>query len=116
MKQVIIDTSVWIEHERKGVSELIELLSSRRAIIHWAVYGELSVGQIKNRERFLLDLKLLDFCEEVSFEETVNFIAKEKLYGKGLSLIDCTLLASAQKAGALIFSLDKKLNTYLERV
>jgi predicted nucleic acid-binding protein len=112
LKPVIIDTSVWIENDRKGVPELANLLDSGVAVMHWAVYGELAVGQIKNRERFLADLRLLDFCEETTLPETAAFIEKEKLHGKGLSLVDCILMASAKKAGAFIFSLDKKLNTF----
>lgn len=112
MKPVIIDTSIWIEHERRGVPELPNLLASGLAIMHWAVYGELAVGQIKDRERFLADLRLLDFCEEASIEETMKLVEKERLHGKGLSLVDCLLIASAKNAGARIFSLDKNLNTY----
>lgn len=112
MKSVIIDTSIWIEHERRGVPELPNLLASGLAILHWAVYGELAVGQIKNRERFLADLRLLDFCEEASIEETIQFIENERMHGKGLSLVDCLLIVSAKKTGARIFSLDKALNTY----
>jgi predicted nucleic acid-binding protein len=112
MKSVIIDTSVWIEHERRGVPELANLLASGLAVMHWAVYGELAVGQIKERERFLADLRMLDFCEEASIEETIRVVERDRLYGKGLSLVDCLLIASAKKAEARIFSLDKALNTY----
>jgi predicted nucleic acid-binding protein len=39
-------------------------------------------------------------------------IEKEKLYGKGFSLVDALILASAKKSDALIFSLEKKLNNF----
>ena len=102
------------DNERNENPVLNDLLLSGRAIIHWAVYGELAVGHIKNRTSFLSDLKFLPFCEEASFQETMDLIERDSLFGKGLSLIDCILMASASKAGALIFSLDKKLNTFEE--
>jgi hypothetical protein len=61
--------------------------------------------------RTLTPLRILD-CDEASTEETIKLVDKERLYGKSLSLLDCLLVASAKKSGALIYSLDKKLNTY----
>ena len=112
MKKVIVDTSVWIENEKKEIPELTQLLRDRRVLLHWAVLGELSVGNIKNRKSFLSDLKLLDFSQEATPVETLNFIEKHGLHGKGLSLVDCLILASARLSDVLIFSFDKKLNTY----
>lgn len=112
MKKVIIDTSIWIENERKGVPALADLLRQNRVLMHWTVYGELAVGQIKNRSSFLSDLRLLESCETSSPEETFETIEKEKLFGTGLSLVDCLIFVSARKCNALVFSLDQKLNTF----
>lgn len=112
MKKVIIDTSVWIQNERGGAPELENLLREGRALMHWTVYGELAVGNIKNRTGFLSDLRMLEFCEELSPSAVFEQIEKDSLFGKGFSLVDCILMASAKKQRALIYSFEKRLNTF----
>lgn len=112
MKKVIIDTSVWIENEKIPVTVLHELLREGRAILHRAVLGELAVGVIRNRRAFLSDLRLLKMCNEKNLTEVIELIEGEKLFGRGLSLVDCMIMASAQAENLLIFSFDKKLNTF----
>lgn len=112
LKKVLVDTSVWIHHERNGDPQLVSLIKQERIVLHWAVYGELSVGSIKNRESYLADLRLFSWCKEQSPDQILRFIESEKLYNKGYSLVDCALLLSAHEDDLLIYSREKRLNSY----
>jgi predicted nucleic acid-binding protein len=105
----IIDTSVWIEHLKKPVESLIALLEDGKALTHSWVIGELTLGQFKNRSQFIGNLKLLPQALMVDIDEVLNFIEQQPLYGKGLSLVDVQLLASARLSEAGIFTRDTAL-------
>jgi predicted nucleic acid-binding protein len=40
---ILVDTSIWIDHLRKGDATLTELLEQRRVVAHPFVTGELSL-------------------------------------------------------------------------
>lgn len=44
MKQVLVDTSIWVEHFRHGNSTLVELLSLNRVMAHPLVIGDIACG------------------------------------------------------------------------
>ena len=56
---ILVDTSVWIAHFRKGGSRLGELLSEALVMVHPFVMGELACGNLKNRARIMSDLEAL---------------------------------------------------------
>jgi predicted nucleic acid-binding protein len=45
--------------------------------------------------------------------EAGNYSSENKLFSKGIGLIDCAIIVSARKHHAKIWSLDKKLNDIL---
>jgi predicted nucleic acid-binding protein len=110
--KVLVDTSIWIEHLKKTVPRLEELLDADEVMIHAAVLGELACGNIKNRKDLLNDLQLLERVEEASTEDVLLLIESRKLFGKGLSWVDCQLLASAAITGCEIFTRDKLLEQF----
>lgn len=105
----IVDTSVWIEHLKSPVSELVELLAEKKVLCHTVVIGELSCGNMKRRHEILGNLKILPKAKEASFEETLELIELEKLYGKGLGFSDVQILASALLSDTGIFTFDHAL-------
>jgi len=105
----IVDTSVWIEHIKKPVRVLVELLENDQAVTHHCIIGELACGSMKNRDEFLGNLKMLDRVEEVPFEEVLEMIRAKKLYSKGLGWIDCQILASAMVGDCSILTYDRAL-------
>ncbi|MGK5085922.1 PIN domain-containing protein [Bdellovibrionota bacterium FG-2] len=109
-RRVIVDTSVWIDHEKKPDPILIDLLQTDRVIMHWAVLGELAVGNIRNRDAYLKDLDLFPRLDDFDFNRVVAYIEKNRLFGKGLSLVDCILLKAAEDEGLQLYSRDKKLS------
>jgi len=55
----LVDTSVWIEHFRKGRADLADLLSNGLVLMHPWVSGELAWGSLEDRAAVLFDLAAL---------------------------------------------------------
>lgn len=114
---VLIDTSVWVDHFRHSNGALIHLLEQDRALIHPLVIAEISCGTPPApRTQTLNHLGLLRACNQASLSEVMNFIERERLYGLGCGLIDLMLLTSALiTPGARLWTLDKRLASLAER-
>ena len=108
---VLIDTSIWIDHFRNGNDKLIRLIEMDSALMHPMVLGELACGTPpKPRSQTLSDMGLLKSANQASLAEILLFIEREKLYGLGCGLIDMNLLAST------LITPDTKLWTYDKRL
>ena len=105
--KTLVDTSAWIEFFKGNADPLEMLLVENNVIIHSNVIGELSCGNIKNRNKTLGNLKLLPKAKEASFTEAIELIDSRHLYGKGLGFSDVQLLASALISGSALFSFNK---------
>lgn len=116
--KVLIDTSVWVDHFKKGNAWLIELLVADRALTHPMVLIELACGTPPApRAQTLGDIALLKQSVLASTEEVMQFIEREKLYGLGCGLVDISLLASTLiTPGASLWTLDKRLAQLAERL
>lgn len=107
---ILVDTSVWVDHFRSKTNHLSELLESNRVLIHPLIIGELACGNLKNRAQILKLLSRLTFAPSASHDETLYFIEKNKLMGKGVGYIDVQLLAStALETGAKLWTNDKRM-------
>jgi predicted nucleic acid-binding protein len=106
---VLVDTSVWVEHLRRGVPELEALLSDGEVVCHPLVIGELACGNLQNRREILSLLRNLPTVPEVAHEELLLFVESHRLMGRGLGLTDVHLLASALIAGVPLWSFDRRL-------
>ena len=79
--------------------------------MHPLVLGELACGNLKNRSQFLKLWSDLSSMPTVNHEETLFFIEKNELMGKGIGYIDVQLLASvALDAGTKLWTKDKRLD------
>ena len=110
---ILVDTSVWIDHFRKGNSYLEKLLNDGDVICHPMIVGELACGNIKNRNEILgllQSLPSVQQVQQVEQDEILPFIEDKKLMGKGLGYIDMHLLVSAILADAFLWTLDKRLS------
>jgi len=101
---------MWIDHFRKTNHSLLQLLDEGGILLHPFVTGEISLGNIKNRNEVLDLLKKLPQAELLSDEEVLIFVEKHKLFGKGIGWIDAHLLASAYLSQISILTYDKNLN------
>ncbi len=92
---VLIDTSVWIDHFRNGNDALVGLIGRDLVLTHPMVIAEIACGTPPApRLQTLNNLALLQHCNQASLSEVMDFIEREKLYGLGCGLVDMALLAS----------------------
>ena len=112
----LVDTSIWIDHFRKSSLTLVELLAFGFVSTHEFVILELASGSIPKREQTLKDLKRLPTVDILDTDTILDFISRNSLYSKGLSMIDIHLLASALVNDLQLLTKDKKLNYYYKNL
>lgn len=113
---VLVDTSVWIEHFRRRNDTLAGLLVQDRALVHPFVLAELACGTPPARVQTLSDLGRLRASTVASQAELLAFIDREQLYGLGCGMVDLALLASTLiTPQARLWTLDRRLGALAER-
>jgi len=108
---VLVDTSVWVEHFRKGNAHLRKLLNDGEVVCHPFIIGELACGRLQNRSEILDLLEALTVVEVAEHEEALHLVAKHELQFSELGWIDIHLLSSALLNRCNLFTLDKKLRS-----
>lgn len=112
---ILVDTSVWIDHFRRGNATLVTALEREDVLTHPFVVGELACGELKKRREVLDLLSALPAAVVASDEETLHFIETHRLMGKGIGYIDAHLLAAvALTEDALLWTLDKRLVPFVK--
>ncbi|MDR3557176.1 MAG: type II toxin-antitoxin system VapC family toxin [Syntrophobacteraceae bacterium] len=106
---ILVDTSVWVSHLRRGENGLTVLLNEGRVVCHSFILGELACGNLKNRSGILSLLEALPMADQAGHEEAMEFIESHRLMGKGLGYIDVHLLASAVLSDARLWTFDGRL-------
>jgi predicted nucleic acid-binding protein len=108
---VLVDTSVWVDHFRNSNSSLIGLMAQDRVMGHPMVLAEIACGTPPApREQTLSDMALLRQAHSASMSELMDFIERERLYGLGCGLVDLALLASACiTPDTTLWTLDRRL-------
>ncbi len=106
---VLVDTSVWVDHLRKGDAQLAQLLNDGQVLCHPFVIGELACGNLKNRSEILNALKELSSAPTIEFDEYLQFVEQNRLHGIGIGFVDVHLLASALLADATLWTVDRRL-------
>jgi len=106
---VLVDTSVWVDHLRKGDEDLAEVLHAGDVACHPFVLGELACGNLRGREELLALLAALPTLDKAGDGEVLDFIEQHHLMGRGLGLIDVHLLASCKLAGVVLWTRDVRL-------
>jgi predicted nucleic acid-binding protein len=107
---ILVDTSVWVDHLRAGDAHLAALLQSRRVLMHPFIVGELACGNLGNRAEVLDLLGHLPEAATATDEETLYFIERHALMGRGIGYIDAHLLAAVSlDAGTQLWTRDNRL-------
>ncbi len=112
---VLVDTSVWIDHFRRGTPELVLLLENDLVLMHPMVLGELACGNAKNRTELLAGLGKLPQATEARHSEVLAFLEQARLWGKGLGWVDMHVLAAVKLSGARLWTRDAGLQVAAER-
>jgi hypothetical protein len=109
---ILLDTSVWIDHLRRGDAQVASILQSSLVLTHPFVIGELACGQLKSRAEILGLLAALPQAQVAQEQEVLFFIERHGLMGRGIGYIDAHLLtATALTEGARLWTRDKRLDS-----
>lgn len=107
---ILVDTTVWVDHLRRGDPGLVELLERSAVAMHPFVVGEIACGSLRDRKSILELLQDLPAAVVADSDEVLQFIERHTLHGKGIGYVDVHLLASvALTEGARIWTRDLKL-------
>jgi predicted nucleic acid-binding protein len=114
---ILVDTSVWIDHLRRGNAVLAAALERDDVLTHPFVIGEIACGSLKNRREVLDLLAALPSAVVASDQETYLFIERRRLMGKGIGYIDAHLLTSVTLTDqSRLWTLDKRLALFAGRI
>ena len=107
---ILVDTSVWVDHLRRGDAQLVDLLERAMVVMHPFVVGEIACGSLGDRSSVLELLQSLPAVAVAESAEVLGFIEHRGLHGKGVGYVDAHLLASvALTEGATLWTRDKRL-------
>ena len=107
--ELLVDTSVWVDHLRKDDTLLAEALTEHRVAMHPHILGEIALGSLKNRRTLLSLLENLPQVPTATDREVQTLIERRR-FGRGIGYVDAHLLASASLApGLAIWTRDKRL-------
>lgn len=114
---IVVDTSVWVDHFRKPMRALSELLSEGSVALHPFVYGELLLGGLPSQSEAAVQLLKLQRSPLASASETAAFIEWAGLVGTGVGYVDTHLLVAAKlQPEGKVMSYDKRLRAQAERL
>ena len=106
---ILVDTSVWVEHLRRGLPQLATLLQEGEVLIHPWVIGELACSTLRNRSQVLELLQGLPAATVASDAEVLLLFERDRLMGRGIGYIDAHLLASARLSHCRLWTQDRRL-------
>ncbi len=107
---ILVDTSVWVDHLRRGDASLSALLLDAGVLTHPFVVGEIACGHLCKRQEILSLLDALPIVPVASDAEVRYFIEENALMGRGIGYIDAHLLASTALSGSTrIWTRDRRL-------
>jgi predicted nucleic acid-binding protein len=109
---ILVDTSVWVDHLRRGDSVLAGLLQSCQVLMHPFVIGELALGGLRPDTQVLALLQALPEASVATDSEVLLLITTHNLSGRGIGYVDAHLLAATRLTlGASLWTCDKRLQT-----
>jgi predicted nucleic acid-binding protein len=106
---ILVDSSVWVDHLRRGDRRLEQVLEEGLVLGHPWVIGELALGNLTRRQEILGLLTALPAAPVADPVELLGFVERHRLMGRGIGYVDAQLLAAARLAAAKLWSRDKRL-------
>lgn len=107
---VLVDTSVWVGHFKRHEPQLVALLEAGRVVCHPNVVVEVACGTPPNRRALIGMLSELASAPVATPAELLTLIDRQGLHGRGVGLVDVSLLASALISGHALWTLDSRLD------
>ncbi len=107
---LLADTSVWVDHLRRGNRQLVVALERESVLTHPYVIGELACGNLSRRREVLDLLGRLPAAPVATHAEALAFVEQRRLMGRGIGYVDVHLLAATALAqSARLWTLDARL-------
>ena len=113
---MLVDTSLWVEHLRRGHAGLTARLEQGHVVTHPFVIGELACGHWRKRAEILGLLNALPRCEPCDHDEVLALVDARGLAASGLGWVDVHLLAAALLSGEPLWTLDARLGRAAARL
>lgn len=108
---ILVDTSVWVDHLRRGDALLADLLERGAVLCHPFIVGEIACGRLTDRGAMLGLLQHLPMATVAEPDEVLGFIDRHRLHGKGVGYVDVHLLTgTALTGGAKLWTRDRRLH------
>jgi predicted nucleic acid-binding protein len=112
---ILADTSVWIEYLRRNpdyIGPFGELVEQRRILGLECVFAELLQGVKNDREARVIQEywhNIPQIPESGIWMAAGYLCFREKLFAKGIGVIDAAIWVAAKKSKVKLWTLDKKL-------
>jgi predicted nucleic acid-binding protein len=114
---ILVDTSVWVDHLRRGDPKLVALLERGSVAMHPFIVGEIACGSLSDRASILELLQDLPMAVVAEGAEVLGFIERHDLHGRGIGYVDVHLLAAvALTDGAALWTRDRRLRLAAEEL
>lgn len=121
---ILADSSVWVDFLRGKENLLQPLLALNRVAIHPLVIGEIALGSLRNRQRIIDNLRVLNTVNIASDGEVMALIQQAQLFGIGVGWVDVHLVASCLLTpgttlltpGTTLLTLDRRLDVACRRL
>ncbi|MBT8461778.1 MAG: PIN domain-containing protein [Gemmatimonadetes bacterium] len=113
---MLVDTSVWVDHFRRGNPDLGARLEAGLVWCHPFVIGEIAFGRLSERAQLLGLLEALPCPPVADHSEVLALIDRRELDGSGIGWVDAHLLASAMLGRIGIWTLDRTLDRITRRL
>lgn len=106
---ILADSSVWIDHFRRGNASLAASLDDDQALCHPFIVGELVCGYLPSRVSTIRMLQMLPEAPFMQHDEVLLLLEWHQLSASGIGWLDAHLLGSALLAKAELYTLDQPL-------
>ena len=106
---ILVDTSVWVDHFRRGNAKLAARLAGDVVLCHPFIIGELACGNLQGRQEILSLLAKLPQCEIAEHDEVLSFVELNRLMGSGIGWVDAHLLASVVLGHEQLWTRDRRV-------
>jgi predicted nucleic acid-binding protein len=113
---ILVDTSVWVDHLRRGNRRLATLLENDQVQCHTFVLGELALGNLRPGSQVIALLAELPVVPPVEHDEALAFIARHSLAGSGIGWVDLHLVCTSALARCRLWTLDRRLRAVAARL
>ena len=112
---ILADTSIWIDHLRKGDAKLAGQLSAGAIVCHGLVVAEIALGSLTVEVLGLLDR--LPGLPGADVSEVRVLIEARRLFSRGIGYVDASLLAACLLyPGTTLWTRDRRLAALADEI